>query len=254
MTVNRATGHLVSLWPLFGLLIETPRLQLRLPHEDELPALARAARDIAGPAGSGLQMPWMYDGTPEMERQLLQRHWRALAHWKPGSWHLPLAVLLAGEPIGMQDLWAEEFALRRSVGTGSWITRTRQGRGYGTEARAAILELAFGQLGAIEGLTEYTEGNDASEQVSRKLGYAPNGQHTAHRDDVGRVTEYQLRLDRLVWEGRLREVGISVTGLGPCLPMFGLAAPEDPASGARPSGHDHTGTPDPAPRPAEETA
>lgn len=230
MTVTgTTTGDLVGLWPLFGLLIETPRLQLRLPLEDELPALAQAARDIAGPDGPRLQMPWMYGGSPGMERQLLQRHWRALAHWKPASWHLPLAVFLADEPVGVQDLWAEEFAQRRSVGTGSWVTRARQGRGYGTEARAAVLDLVFGHLDAAEALTEYVEGNAASERVSRKLGYLPNGQRTAHRDDIGRVTEYQLRLDRPAWEGRARRDRIAVTGLRPCLPMLGLGGSEDPA-------------------------
>ena len=224
-----ATGDLAGLWPLFGLLIETPRLQLRLPREDELPALAQAARDIAGPDGPRLQMPWMYGGSPDTERQLLLRHWRALAHWKPASWHLPLAVFMADEPVGVQDLWAEDFAQRRSVGTGSWITRARQGRGYGTEARAAVLDLAFGHLGAAEALTEYTEDNGASERVSGKLGYVPNGQRTAHRDDSGRVTEYQLRLDRPAWEGHARRDCIAVTGLGPCLPMLGLGSSEDPA-------------------------
>jgi RimJ/RimL family protein N-acetyltransferase len=174
-------------------------------------------------------MPWMYGGSPDMERQLLQRHWRALAHWKPASWHLPLAVFLADEPVGMQNLWAEEFAHRGSVGTGSWITRARQGRGYGTEARAAVLDLAFAHLGAIEALTEYTEGNHASERVSRKLGYLPDGQRAAHRDYVGRVTEYQLRLDRPAWEGHARPGRVAVTGLGPCLPLLGLPGSGDPA-------------------------
>jgi RimJ/RimL family protein N-acetyltransferase len=224
-----SAGGLAGLWPLFGLLIETPRLQLRLPREDELPVLARAARDIAGPDGPRLQMPWMYGGSPGMERQLLQRHWRALAHWEPAGWHLPLAVFLGAEPIGMQDLWAQEFARRRSAGTGSWITRARQGRGYGTEARAAILDLAFGHLGAAEALTEYIEGNHASERVSRKLGYVPNGQRTVHRDDTGRVAEYQLRLDRPAWESRTRPDPAAVTGLGPCLPLLGLAGTGDPA-------------------------
>lgn len=223
------TGDLSGLWPLYGLLIETPRLQLRLPLEEELPALAQAARDIAGPDGPRLQMPWMYGDSPDMERQLLQRHWRALAHWKPASWHLPLAVFLAGEPIGVQDLWAEEFAQRRSVGTGSWITRARQGRGYGTEARGAALDLVFGHLDAAEALTEYIEGNTASERVSRKLGYVPNGQRTTHRDDAGRVTEYQLRLDRPAWESHARRDRPAVTGLGACLPMLGVPGSGDAA-------------------------
>ena len=36
MTVaDSPAGDLAGLWPLFGLLIETPRLRLRLPREDE---------------------------------------------------------------------------------------------------------------------------------------------------------------------------------------------------------------------------
>lgn len=222
------TGDLAGLWPLLGLLIETPRLKLRLPREDELPAGAQAARNIAGPDGPRLQMPWMYSDSPGMERQVLQRHWRALAHWKPASWHLPLAVFLAAEPIGVQDLWAQEFAQRRSVGTGSWITRVRQGCGYGTEACAAVLDLAFAHLGAAEALTEHTEGNHASERVSRKLGYVSNGQRAAHRDDVGPVTEYQLRLDRSAWERNAQRDRTAVSGLGPCLPMLGLPGSGEP--------------------------
>lgn len=86
-----------------------------------------AARDIAGPDDPRLQMPWMYGDSPDMERRLVQRHWRALAHWKPVSWHLPLAVFTATEPVGMQHLWAEEFARRRSVGLRSPRPRPRPG-------------------------------------------------------------------------------------------------------------------------------
>jgi len=223
--VGSDTEPLAGLWPLFGLLIQTPTLRLRLPREEDLPALARAARDIAGPGEPRLQMPWMYDDSPAMERQLLQRHWRALAHWRPESWHLLLAVFADGEPIGVQNIWADDFARCRSVGTGSWITSSRQGRGYGTEARAAVLQLAFGHLGALEAHTEYLDGNRASERVSRKLGYTPNGQHAVYRDNTGRVAEYRLCLDRGAWEAAAWRDGITVDGLGPCAPLFGLASP-----------------------------
>jgi RimJ/RimL family protein N-acetyltransferase len=185
-----------DLWPVFGLFIQTPRLRLRLPREEELGELVAAARAIARAGEPELHLPWMYGSSPGMERQFLQRYWRALAHWKPESWHLPLAIYLDGRPIGVQDLWANDFARVRSVGTASWITRGEQGHGYGTEARAAVLELAFGQLGAAEACTEYLEGNYGSEKVSRKLGYTDNGQHRVYRDDTGGTTEYRLRLDR----------------------------------------------------------
>jgi RimJ/RimL family protein N-acetyltransferase len=211
-----------DVWPVFGLVIQTRRLVLRLPREEELCALARAARVIAAEGEPQLHLPWMYEPSPKMERQFLQRCWRALAHWKPESWHLPLAIFLDGRPTGVQDLWANDFARVRSVSTASWITRSEQGHGYGTEARAAVLELAFGQLGAVEACTEYLEGNYSSEKVSRKLGYTDNGQHRVYRDDMGDTTEYQLRLDRQAWEKNRDDAACAITGLGRCLTMFGL--------------------------------
>ena len=44
---------------------------------------------------------------------------------------------------------------------------TQQGCGYGTESRDGA-ETAFGHLCAEEALTEYLEGNVASQRVSRK--------------------------------------------------------------------------------------
>jgi len=212
-----------GLWPLFGIVVETSRLELRLPREEELGELARAARVIAAPGEPRLHLAWMYEPSPDMERKFLQRHWRALAHWRPESWHLPLAVFLAGTPIGVQDIWANDFAHIRSVGTGSWISRSEQGRGYGTEARAAVLELAFGHLGAKEAYTEFLAGNVASEKVSRKLGYRDNGQHLVHRDGTGRIIEYRLRLDHATWDRALDRGHCAVKGVGACLPMFGAA-------------------------------
>jgi RimJ/RimL family protein N-acetyltransferase len=213
-----------DLWPPFSLVIETDRLELRLPREDELAVLARAARVIASPGEPRLHLEWMYEPSPGMERKFVQRHWRALAHWRPESWHLPLAVYVGGEPAGIQDMWANDFAHVRSVGTGSWISRPQQGRGYGTEARAAVLELAFGCLGAEEACTEYLDGNAASEKVSRKLGYRDNGQHLVYRADTGRTTEYRLRLDRATWAQTRSGGHCAIKGVEACLPMFGADA------------------------------
>ncbi len=220
-----------ELWPAFGLAIQTPRLLLRLPRESELCELAGAARVIAAPGEPQLQLPWMYDPSPGMERQFLQRHWRALAHWKPDSWHLLLAIYRDDRPIGIQDMWANDFARVRSVGTGSWVTRGEQGHGYGTEARAAVLELAFGQLGAEEARTEYLDGNRASEKVSRKLGYTDNGQHLVHRDDTGRMTEYRLRLDRPGWEKTRYDIPCQITGIDACRSMFGASGSDGDRDG-----------------------
>jgi RimJ/RimL family protein N-acetyltransferase len=91
-----------------------------------------------------------------------------------------------------------------------------------------VLELAFGHLGALEAHTEYLDGNRASERVSQKLGYAPNGQHVVYRDDTGRITENRLCVDRRAWEATARRDGIIVNGLAPCAPLFGVTAPVAP--------------------------
>lgn len=212
---------IVELWPLFGLLIQTPRLRLRLPPEVDLWALAQAARSISAPGQRQFQLPWMYEPSPAMERELVQRHWRALAQWKPEAWYLPLAVYLGDRPIGIQAIWATAFARHRSVGTGSWVARAQQGRGYGSEARTAVLELAFNYLGAEEAHSEYLNGNRASERIARKLGYTDNGRHQVYRDDAGRTTEYRLRLGRDAWLMGRSQVPPTVTGIEACLGMFG---------------------------------
>jgi hypothetical protein len=71
----------------------------------------------------------------------------------------------------------------------------------------------------------HAEGNQAAERVSVKLGYAPNGQRSTYRDGVGRATEHQFRLDRTAWERHARRDGVTISGLGPCLPMLGLDLP-----------------------------
>lgn len=217
-----STDAVVAIWPVFGLVIRTPRLVLRLPRESELPALAQAARDIAGPGEPRLQMPWMYEPSPAMERHLAQRYWRSCAHWKPESWHLAMAVFMDDEPMGVQDIWANDFARARSVGTGSWITRPRQGKGFGTEARSAVLELAFSCLGADEARTEYHDGNIASEKVSCKLGYVNNGEHLTYREGSGQITEYYLRLTRERWEQTRNGQRAVIAGFERCASMFGL--------------------------------
>jgi RimJ/RimL family protein N-acetyltransferase len=101
-----------------------------------------------------------------------------------------------------------------------------QGQGIGTEMRAAVLHLAFAGLGAEEALSTAFEDNHASRAVSRKLGYAENG--------IGRqvvrgvaTTEHHVRLTRADWE-KHATVPVTIEGLAPCLPMFGVPEPTTP--------------------------
>ncbi|GAA4865456.1 GNAT family protein [Saccharopolyspora cebuensis] len=206
-------------WPLAGLRVRTPRLELRLPDGAELAALADVA--LAGvhpPEQMPFAHPWTDLPPAERGRSVLQHHWRALADWSAERWVLPLAVFVEGRPVGIQAVQAQDFAVLRQVSTGSWLGQAHQGRGIGTEMRRAVLHLAFAGLGAEEAVSGAHDDNPASLAVTRKLGYRPDGvQRAVVRGR--RSTELRFRLDRAEWADRDE---FSITGLSPCLPMFGV--------------------------------
>ena len=78
------------------------------------------------------------------------------------QWHLPMAVVVDGDIVGVQAMLAEQFAVLRTVSTGSWLGRRYQGKGIGTEMRRAMLHLAFAGLGAEHALSRAFIDNDAS--------------------------------------------------------------------------------------------
>ena len=81
-------------------------------------------------------------------------------------------------------LGATDFAVTRGVETGSWLGLRHQGRGIGTEMRAAVLMFAFDHLGATRARSAAFFDNPASLRVSEKLGYRPDGTETVARRGV----------------------------------------------------------------------
>ncbi|BCJ53416.1 putative succinyl-CoA transferase [Actinoplanes sp. NBRC 14428] len=207
-------------WPLFGLRLRTPRLELRLPDLDDLARLGDvAAAGVHDPAVMPFVVTWT-DTTPEERaRNTIQWQWTQWGRWSPQDWTLQLVVVADGQVIGTQEVGARNFAASRVVGTGSWLGLPHQGRGYGTEMRAAVLHLAFAGLGAEYATTEAFEDNAASYAVSRKLGYTDNGVEW-HTVRGKRVTGRRLVLDRAAWAAA-RTTEVEITGLEPCLPLFG---------------------------------
>jgi RimJ/RimL family protein N-acetyltransferase len=210
-------------WPLFGLRITTPRLELRIADDVDLAELFEAARaGIHAPGDMPFGVPWT-DGIekPEAVMPFMAFHWAARASLSTAEWHLPFAVICEGRAIGTQELFAEDFAGSRSVRTGSWLTQDAQGRGIGTEMRAAVLHLAFAGLGALEARTSAWLDNEASQRVSLRLGYQPDGEQL-----IGRRGEPTRHLGfRLTREGWTRNPidGIALHGLEPCLALLGAA-------------------------------
>lgn len=208
-------------WPLYGLRLRTPRLELRLPDLGLLEELSSvAAHGVHDPDRMPFSVPWT-DGTPdEVGRAAFQHLLGTVAGWSAQDWTLGLAVLHEGKVIGRQDLMGRWFGVRREAETGSWLGLPYQGQGFGTEMRAAVLHLAFAGLGARYAVSAAMCDNPRSLGVSRRLGYTDDGLQT----EVVRgapVDLRRLRLDRARWEEH-RRVDVSVKGLDACRAQFGI--------------------------------
>jgi RimJ/RimL family protein N-acetyltransferase len=215
-------------WPLPGLRLTTPRLELRLPSDSDLAALADlAAAGVHDPEVQPFGFPWTDAAPPDRARSTLQYHWSQRAAWQPARWSLNLVVVHDGVIVGTQGMSAADYAILREVSTGSWLGQAHQGRGIGTEMRAAVLHLAFAGLGAEYATSNAFTDNPASQGVSRKLGYIADGIERQVRRGQA-ATLLRLRLDRETWENS-RTVPVDISGLEPCLAMFGLGAEQDSA-------------------------
>lgn len=212
------------IWPLYGLRITTPRLELRLPDLARLSELAAVARaGVHDEDRMPFSVAWTDASPAERERATFQHVLATVAGWTPREWVLSLAVSHEGTVIGRQDLGATDFAVTGEAHTGSWLGREYQGRGLGTEMRAAVLHLAFEGLGARYLTSAAMTDNAASLRVSEKLGYRPDGLSVVTVRGEAR-TQRRLRLDRAAWRAH-RTVPVELHGLKPSLSLFGLLGP-----------------------------
>lgn len=211
---------LAAAWPLFGIRIRSERLVLRLPTEDELPALIDVARaGIHPPDEMPFGIAWTRVPSPAFERSFLQHHWQGRATFGPDDWALHLGVWLDDQSIGAQSLLAKRFGVHRTVNTGSWLGRSFQGRGFGKEMRAAVLAFAFDGLRARVAETEAFLDNNASNGVSRTLGYRPDGRGRLAPEGVSRQTQ-RFALTVEDWRARSRPT-VTIEGLDACRALFG---------------------------------
>ena len=218
MGTGSAQGPADWPWPLFGLRLVTAQLELRPARESDALALAaRVPDDLELDPGA---TRYAVDEPHNRRAAILQGWWLALGTWTPDEWILPLAVVHDGDVVGSQTLEGPGFPSTRTVDTASWLVPEARGRGWGTQARAAVLALAFGALGAEAAVTSAWRDNHASLGVSRSLGYADNGVQLHPRGD-SRDEMVHLRMTRAVWTSRARPA-VTIEGFEACRPYFGL--------------------------------
>jgi RimJ/RimL family protein N-acetyltransferase len=177
-----------------------------------------AAEGLHRPDERPFLTPWTEVTPEERSRMVLQGHWEDLAEWTPARWTLGLGIFVDDRPIGMVTLAARDFRVVREVTTRSWLGLPHHRQGFGTEARAGVLTLAFDHLGATDAVSEVFPDNLASQGVSRKLGYRADGISRDARGDEALVSD-RLRLTADRWAENGHPVA-RVVGVERALGMF----------------------------------
>jgi RimJ/RimL family protein N-acetyltransferase len=142
------------------LQLETPRLLLRLPRQEDFEAWAAfAADEVATRHIGGVQQRGAA--------------WRGLAAMR-GAWHLRGFAMFSviekasGQWVGRVGPFQPEAWPGTEVG---WsIARDRWGRGYATEAASLCMDWVFDALGWDQAIHTIDPGNLASKAVATRLG------------------------------------------------------------------------------------
>jgi RimJ/RimL family protein N-acetyltransferase len=206
-------------WPLRDLVLRTPRLELRPDDDPGLHELVEVAYGgVHDPAAMPFLTPWTDADPRYLGRGTVQFYWGQRARFAPESWALNFLVRHEGRVLGVQAVEARDFGILRTVDTGSWLGLPHQGRGFGSEMRAAVLQFAFDHLGAVEATSGAFADNPASLRVSERLGYRRNGTKR-HLRRGEPATEVLLRLtpDDFVRPGWT----LQVDGLDACRGLLG---------------------------------
>ena len=209
-----------ELWPLFGLMIRTPDLELRALREADALILAE---QLSPDVELDPTLPRFALGEERLVRATvpLQSYWRAYAGWTVENWNLPFGVWHGETLIGSQSLEGEQFLVKRVVDTSSHLLMEWRGKGLGKQMRRAVLALGFGELGAEWAVSSAWMDNAASLGVSRAVGYELNGiSRHVYEGQVGVFQHVLLTRER--WEAGDGGTGITVRGFESCRPMFGL--------------------------------
>jgi RimJ/RimL family protein N-acetyltransferase len=173
VTVDGSVGTpTIDPWPPARVRLLTPRLELRLPNEDELWMLAHVASEGVHEVGhQPFGHPWGAQPPGLRARSVAPWHWFTRGTFSAARWTFDFAVFLEGRPIGVQGLSAVGFPARQEVASGSWLGLRHQRQGFGKEMRAAVLAFAFDNLGALSAVTGAYVDNLGAIGVSRALGY-----------------------------------------------------------------------------------
>lgn len=215
------TEDLARIWPPAGLGVRAGDLELRWIDDELLIELADlAARGVHDESVMPFMFPWTRGTAREVKQRVLDYQWRNRSSFGPDRLVLELGVLVDGCPVGIQAISGDHWSALREVETGSWLGREFQGRGIGTRMRALMLHVCFEGLEAEQVTSAAFADNAASNAVSRRTGYEPDGISRVVREGVAAMlNRYRMTSDRwsLVREANAALIGepVVLSGLTP---------------------------------------
>lgn len=210
-------------WPLFDVEVRTPRLRLRAVTDEVATELAiLAGHGVHDPSTSPFYVPWTDLDPPDLQRGVMQFHWRSRAETTPTNWRVPFAVEADGHIVGSTDLAATDFPVLRQFETGSWLGLEFQGRGLGKELRIATLAFGFMALDAQRATTGAWHDNLPSLGVTRSLGYEVSGSRRAVRRDRP-DTLLGFHMDRAAYLANVHRDDIEIVGADATRELLGLS-------------------------------
>jgi [ribosomal protein S5]-alanine N-acetyltransferase len=148
-------------------ILETPRLTLRELVPEDLDFLASMLADP--------DVSHHYDRrfSREAADEWLHRQLERYIHDGHGLW---LAVEKAtGMPVGQVGLMLQTVENRKRPEIGWLLDRKQWGKGYATEAGAAVRDAAFARWNYPEVISLIRPANTPSQRVAERLGLTPGG-------------------------------------------------------------------------------
>ena len=191
------------------LALAGPTLRVRIPREDDAPALFAAASDP--------EVTRWFSWGPYSAEEEARAYLSRLAAQRERGEHLDLVIehLEAG-PIGISGLG--EFAPRdRRATIGTWLGRAWWGTGANRESKALVCHLAFALLG-LERVGAYSNVEHVrSQRALERIGFRREGVLRRYHRHGGRGLDVVLfSLLREDWEGGpLPAVPVQVSGRPP---------------------------------------
>jgi len=166
-----------------GYALTTRRLKLRPPN----PSDAAALHPLCADERLTEFLAWAPHDSPEATRQMIVALVQSQQSAQAFHWVVEADVGIVGIVSLIDVRWRHRTWTLNRAELAYWIGVPFQGRGFGTEAAAEILQFAFSGLGLRKIRVFHAADNPGSGNTIRKLGFRFVGEERAAFEKAGRT-------------------------------------------------------------------